>query len=83
MTAKQKTETMLVFVCECCALLIANNDETACRDHYEHGHIECDLDPGAVVTGEQVETPGPCTCDGCHRQLDALAMMYQVSAPTE
>ena len=83
MNTETITETMLVFVCECCALMLTNGDDSECRDYYRHGHIDCDLGAGAVMTGEQVETLAPTTCDGCHQRLGALATMYQVSAPTE
>ena len=26
------------YVCECCALVIANGDSSACRDYYGHTH---------------------------------------------
>lgn len=35
-------------VCECCALWIANRDDTGCRDYWGHEHETCDLglEPG-------------------------------------
>ncbi|KHE74201.1 hypothetical protein AS25_08300 [Kocuria marina] len=72
MNTETITETMLVFVCECCALMLTNGDDSECRDYYRHGHIDCDLGAGAVMTGEQVETPAPTTCDGCHQRLGVV-----------
>ena len=31
-----------VWVCECCALLITNGDDSGCRDFHNHTHPDCD-----------------------------------------
>lgn len=31
-----------VWVCECCALMVRNGDESGCRDYYGHTHPTCD-----------------------------------------
>ena len=40
MTVKPIYRTL---VCECCANLIANGDDSACRDYHEHDHDETNL----------------------------------------
>ena len=30
-------------VCECCMLVIANGDDSSCRDYHGHEHEECEL----------------------------------------
>jgi hypothetical protein len=32
------TFTREIAVCECCALVIANGDDSGCRDYYGHTH---------------------------------------------
>ena len=55
-----------VWVCECCALMVNNGDDSSCRDYYGHTHPTCD---GNIVrvgfnnfrkTGYYDEN-----CDGC------------------
>lgn len=31
-----------VWVCECCALMVNNGDESSCRDFHGHNHPTCD-----------------------------------------
>lgn len=57
-------------LCECCALWVANNDESACRDFYGHDHPYA----RSEVAGVDIDA-GPDTrddswvCDGCDRRL--------------
>lgn len=55
-------------VCDCCAQMIANDDDTGCQDHYGHSHRPASLVGGAAyVTGEPEEWFGrhAWLCDGC------------------
>lgn len=54
-------------VCGCCVMVIANADESGCRDYWHHDHPTCDLPASTVIED-------PCggderwfewTCDGC------------------
>src|SRR5690349_13861868 len=54
--------------CICCTLMIANNDESACRDYYEHDHpsvTEKDHGGYLVITDHVSEVfVGPCPLCG-------------------
>jgi hypothetical protein len=66
-------ETDTLALCECCALLIANGDESGCRDYYGHTHQSADAPAHTVLSDE---TDQPChgfTCDGCGERQDAYA----------
>ena len=39
---KEKANDVNVWVCECCALLITNGDDSGCRDFHNHTHPDCD-----------------------------------------
>ena len=60
------TNTSDIWVCECCALMVNNGDESGCRDYYEHTHPTCDKNIARVdfnnfrTTGYYDEN-----CDGC------------------
>lgn len=55
-----------IFVlCECCALKLANDDESGCRDYHRHEHASLNVPLGTAVS------QGPHTWDGtldlaCH-----------------
>lgn len=66
-------ETDTLALCECCALLIANGDDSACRDYYGHTHQSANVPAHTVLSDE---TDQPChgfTCDGCDERQDAYA----------
>lgn len=57
-------------VCDCCLLMIANGDASACRDYYGHDHPSCQL--AHAVPGDSSDTVTvwrPWSCDGCGREL--------------
>ena len=65
-------------VCECCLLVIANGDDSGCRDYYGHDHATCSL-PGAVVgDAEGYDRWQPWTCEGCGTDLLPGATAYGV-----
>ncbi|MFD2794647.1 hypothetical protein ACFS27_13905 [Promicromonospora vindobonensis] len=49
-----------LFLCECCALKLSNDDESGCRDFHHHTHS------GLDVPAETVIAQGPYTWDGSH-----------------
>ena len=63
--------TRRMLVCECCALLIANGDDSGCRDHYGHDHPECDLGLGRWESA-YVE---PCD-EGCSNEDHSHGIRY-------
>lgn len=80
MDATTATEMMTVYVCQCCALLIANGDDTECRDYYDHEHAPCELD-AAALTGASTEAATATRCDGCGQNCGAFAPMFEAEAP--
>lgn len=46
------TITGWMTVCECCAMWLANNDDSSCRDYYGHTHKRGEFPAGAVIDGE-------------------------------
>lgn len=52
-------------LCECCALKLANDDDSSCRDYHGHDHASLDVPAGTAIT------QGPHDWDGtlalaCH-----------------
>lgn len=43
-----------VDVCDCCLIMIANGDESGCRDYYGHDHPSCSI--GRAVPGDASDT---------------------------
>lgn len=58
-------------LCDCCALMVANGDESGCRDYYNHTHAPCSVPFYAALAGGEVPSRRGFTCDGC--QEDQLA----------
>ena len=46
-------------LCECCALMLANNDDSGCRDYHGHDHAPLEVPRDTVISG------GPHTWEGC------------------
>ena len=65
--------------CECCALMVANGDDSGCRDYWEHDHPECSLPAGAFVAsdGEEVWGHFTWTCEGCGQEMLAGAVRFE------
>ena len=55
-----------VWVCECCALMVNNGDESSCRDFHGHTHPTCDKSVTYANT-EVTFTVGyfHANCNGC------------------
>lgn len=68
------TLTHTLAVCECCAVLIANADESGCRDYYGHTHPAADVPAGTVLTDDGADQPSiPWTCEACRTEQDRFA----------
>lgn len=52
-------------VCSCCALWIANNDESGCRDWFGHTHKRCDISYLWVLSSDGDIVYDEWTCFGC------------------
>lgn len=65
-------------VCDCCALMIANGDESGCRDYYDHGHRTCTLPGPAAIAGDEYTSRGGFLCDGCDAWQGAMANVWPV-----
>lgn len=56
-----------VFIlCACCALKLANDDESACRDYHGHDHARLQVPAGTTITQGPHEWAGSLelTCHG-------------------
>lgn len=67
------TITEELSLCDCCALLVANADESSCRDYYGHTHKSAELPAGTVIAGEEVESYRGFHCDGCDQDMLPMA----------
>lgn len=56
-------------VCDCCALWIANNDDSSCRDYYGHSHKRCDISYLWVLEGDHEEVTRDWACFGCGEDM--------------
>lgn len=73
------TKTDTLALCECCALMIANNDETGCRDHDHHTHKSVEVPARTVLTDECDQPYSGFICDGCgERQGDFAYRVWAV-----
>ena len=65
-------------MCECCALMVANDDESGCRDYYGHTHQKCTLPLGTYVSSEdESEYWGYWTCEGCGQEMLPGAVQFE------
>lgn len=75
---------MELYLCECCALVVANDDDSACQDYYHHDHTPMseiehhdhtpmsETEDLVVITGEMREALDGAyvTCDGCGDEVE-------------
>ena len=66
-----------VWVCECCALVINNGDESSCRDYHGHTHPTCDKSVTYTNT-EDTFTVGyfHTNCNGCGAIVRTGGILY-------
>ena len=71
-----------VWVCECCAQLVENGDDSSCRDYYNHTHPDCD--PAVNRLTGRKHTVGYFTmnCNGCGMIQRTGADMYSAIRQT-
>ena len=55
---------MTLYLCDCCALLLVNGDDSSCRDYYEHDHPQGDLSGIVSADFDQTDWSG-FECAGC------------------
>lgn len=60
-------------LCDCCALVVANGDESGCRDYYGHTHAPAEVPFHTAVDGDPIPSPRGFTCDGCGEGQGAYA----------
>lgn len=61
-----------VLVCECCIMLICNDDDSACRGYHHHDHPDCQLPAYTVVFTDTIDdwdSTWPGECAGCGQTL--------------
>ena len=64
-----------LLVCECCALVINNGDESSCRDFHGHTHPRCDSAIAHLTNDRFTVGYFSTNCNGCGRiQLDGAHM---------
>lgn len=62
-------------LCDCCAIMVANNDESSCRDYYGHTHPT--VTENFVLSGESFENPSVgFDCDGCKEWQEEFATLH-------
>lgn len=52
-------------LCDCCAQMLANDDDSSCRDYYGHTHDSLSVPADTVLTDEWEISSTPWACDGC------------------
>ena len=63
----EKTETATLALCQCCAMKLANDDDSSCRHFHKHTHAALTVPAGAVLVDlEPTRNEGArhLVCDG-------------------
>ena len=71
-----------VWVCECCALLITNGDDSGCRDFHNHTHPDCDPAIAYLTGTEHRVGYFDMICNGCGTIQHNGADMYSAIRQT-
>ena len=71
-----------VWVCDCCALLVENGDDSSCRDYYNHTHPRCDS-AITYLTGVTFTVVYFANCNGCGTIQRTGATMYGAIRPAK
>lgn len=72
----EKTETATLTLCQCCAMKLANDDDSSCRDFHKHTHADLSVPAGAVLVDlEPTRNEGAryLVCDGHGEKIAPLA----------
>ena len=66
-----------VWVCECCALMVNNGDESSCRDFHGHTHATCDKSVTCANTEDTFEVGYfHANCNGCGEIVRTGGTLY-------
>lgn len=71
-------------LCQCCALKLVNDDESACRDYLNHTHPSVDVPAGTALTGfDPLEHTSArhLDCDGCGEPIEAFGLYWLAETP--
>lgn len=60
-------------ICDCCAIWLANNDDSGCRGYYGHTHELCRFLPEHTVLSGNEEERSCWICDGCGDEMARFA----------
>ena len=57
-------------LCECCAIVAANGDDSGCRSYHEHNDHALTASIGYVSVDEHMGTDETFMCDGCGWRIE-------------
>lgn len=73
-------------LCECCMLLLVNDDSSQCRDFHGHTHEGMKVPDGTALismTPRTNDAPRPMRCDGHGGDITVMAPYWVALAPAE
>lgn len=70
------TTTIKNQLCECCALWVAYNDDSGCRDYHNHDHPHARSEIAGVSDYEPTVRSDRWVCDGCDTEQLPLAKAW-------
>lgn len=76
-TGEREVDGEQINLCDCCAMKLANGDDSACRDFYNHTHASLEAPLGTALTD------GPFEWDQCHRSLTCDGHSGENGEPAE
>lgn len=70
-------------LCDCCAMKLTNDDDSACRDFYNHTHAELKVPFGTALTGGPFDYQGrySMTCDGHRGEIMTFEKYWSAEKP--
>lgn len=79
---EDQEEEQVLTLCRCCALVLVNNDSSACRDFHGHDHPGPELPTGlALADLEPTVNPGPggVRCDAHGGEVLPFGELWRAS----
>ena len=74
---EDETSELDVWVCECCALMVNNSDESSCRDFHGHTHPTCDKSVTHANTEDTFKVGCfHANCNGCGKIVRTGGTLY-------